>query len=350
MKKSFFAERTEKEIEALKVTRIYRARGLVDTLLTLDPTTEALIVQQPLLPPAIMRRDIPQSESAKMWFKHGTVIKASQPRTQQDAYDCKEIPVAMRKRDLDSLQLRKEETIFDVGYSWFPVQGPDRRTRKDFFCFVPDSLRLFAYAETKTGGIVVTPYDDARKVGKEGARIICTVPSRTKKQPRYTVELVNVPTEGITERRAIPWGIRAEYGKAGEPLHKTFSFGYKYEHDNRSSDVYLFAPHERAAYIGVIREFWKGQNNLTPLEMNPFMLLSKEGAEFSRRAHNNLLIYDPTTHNFKGGLRKPYLAEHAILMARLCAIKGHDATFYWDPERDGKLKDYNWSIPQKENK
>lgn len=45
-------------------------------------------------------------------------------------------------------------------------------------------------------------------------------------------------------------------------------------------------------------------------------------------------------------LRKPYLAEHAILLARLCASEGHNATFYWDPERDEKIKDYDWSIPR----
>lgn len=345
MKKTFFAERSAEEIEKLSLTRVFKARGLVTKLLTLNPTQEGIIVQQPLLPPSLLHRDIPQWESAKKWLKHGSVIKASQPRTQQEAYACKDIPLAIRTRDLTTLQARPEETIFDVGYSWFPVQGPDRRTRKDMFCFVPESLRLFAYAEVRAGSIQVTPYADACKIGKEGARIVCTVPSRTKKQPRYTIELVNVPIEGITERRAIPWGIRAEYGKAGEPTHKTFSFGYRYENDNQSSDVYLFYPHERAAYLGVIRTFWKERHNLTPLEMSPFMLLSKEGAEFSRRTHNNLLIYDPTMHNCKGGLRKPYLAEHAILMARLCAIQGHDATFYWDPERDGKLKDYDWSIP-----
>jgi hypothetical protein len=318
----------------------------VEHLLALNPARESIALYQPLLPPSALRSDIPQHESARTWLKHGTTLSASQPLTQQEAYACKDIPLAIRKRDLDILKQRREEDIFEVGYTWKPVQGPDRRMRKDLFCFVPESIRLFTYAETRAGGIGITLYTDARKVAREGGRIVCTIPSRTKKHPRYTVELVNVPVEGVTERRAIPWGIRAEYGKAGEPGHKTFSFGYQFEHDRQSSDVYLFYPHERAAYLAVVKMFWTEQHNVTPLEMSPFMLLSREAATFSQRAHNNLLLFDPTCNKGKGGLRKPYLAEHAILMARFCGKKGHDETFFWDVERDGKFKDYEWSIPR----
>ena len=78
--------------------------------------------------------------------------------------------------------------------------------------------------------------------------------------------------------------------------------------------------------------------------MNPFALPSRHQAEFYRKLSNNLLVYDPTLTS-KSKLRKPHLAEKSILLCRALAKFGNDDFAFWDPERDGRLKDYDWSIP-----
>jgi len=72
-------------------------------------------------------------------------------------------------------------------------------------------------------------------------------------------------------------------------------------------------------------------------------LFSRKGADIDRRVRNNVLIFDPTLTS-KHKLRKLHLAERSILLARAIGKFGHDEIAYWEPGRDGKIKDYDWSV------
>jgi len=85
---------------------------------------------------------------------------------------------------------------------------------------------------------------------------------------------------------------------------------------------------------------------MTTMEMNPFMLVSRLGAEFCNKLNNNVLIYDPTLSG-KEKTRKPHIYEESKLIARAIGHFGHDDFAFWDWERDGKPQDYDWSIPGK---
>ncbi|MEK6819423.1 MAG: hypothetical protein AABY10_05840, partial [Nanoarchaeota archaeon] len=87
-------------------------------------------------------------------------------------------------------------------------------------------------------------------------------------------------------------------------------------------------------------------HNMTPMEMNPFALTSRHGASFYNRLNNNVVIFDPSLRS-KHKHRKLHLAEKCILWARAIGKFGHDDIAFWDPSRDGKLKDYDWSISGK---
>ncbi len=104
-----------------------------------------------------------------------------------------------------------------------------------------------------------------------------------------------------------------------------------------------FSPHDIAAYLAIVRDTVK-QHNLTPLEMNPFSIPSRQEVDFYKKLCNNILIFDPTLKNRK--TRKLHLDEKCILIARSIGVLGHDETMYWEPERDGRLRDYNWNIDQ----
>lgn len=348
IRKSFFRERSVEEIQELSEQRVFNVRGLVRKILDLNPASDALTLQTPILPLSALQRGIPWRVSARKYYKHGPLISLSQPQSLQIAYACREIPLKIRERDFNRLRERREEDVFFVGYSWYPVQGRDRLKRVVSFTWNLEAIRLFGYAENRTEGIKVKPYPDARKVSLEGANIVCEVPSRTKKMPRYKLLLKHVPVDGTTERRAVAWSLCSRYGseeKEGTPpTYAMYDIRYRYEQDREGSEVFRFYPHDIAAYIAVIKEY-NQQKNLTPLEMSPLALASQREAAYYTRLCNNVLIYDPTSHNFKGGMRKLYVAEKAVLIARSIAVLGHDETMYWEPTRDGLLKNYPWNVP-----
>lgn len=340
--KSFFEKRTPKEIGELSVKIKYNPRGLVRSILDLNPDSEALELRFPLIPMRFFFKDEPLSVASRKCYKHGDLIALEQPLTRQEALECKDIPLAIRERSFtNALAGLKEEEITFIGYSWYPVQGRDRRKRIVPFPAITDGVKLFAYSEQLPQGIEVDDrYIDSRRVKHEGARILCKVPSRTKKKQRYPVNLIHFPVEGVTERRAVIWSLKTQYDEGREPLASTFKdLRFTRELEPEVSDIFSFGPHDIAAYIGAIGKFWKTRNNMTPLEMNPFALTSRLGYEYANKLDNNVVIYDPTLES-KTKLRNLHLAERAILQSRLIKVLGVRESVFWDWERDGKLKDY----------
>lgn len=345
-RKSFFRERTPGEILKLDIAPVARQRGLVERISKLGEE-QGVIVRAQIIPGRFFANAQDATEASRKCYKHGDLIALSQPTTQHEAYETNEIPLAIRARDLSRLSGMREEEINFIGYSFRPVQGRDRRKRVVPFVWLPEALRLFSYAELMTSyedkegvkrGIQTIPYADSLRVSREGAKVVCFVPSRTAKKPRYKIRLENVPVNGTTERRAVAWGIKSDFELS--PEHSLWNIRYTGETEQEESDNFTFYPHDIAAYIATARDFWK-QHNLTSMEMNQFALFSKQGAEFYRKLCNNVLIVDSAVKS-KEKLRKLHLAEKSILLARAIGVFGHDAIAYWDPVRDGKFKDYEW--------
>ncbi|MFA6022685.1 MAG: hypothetical protein WC781_01205 [Candidatus Pacearchaeota archaeon] len=351
-KKSFFNEREAGEIRNLDVERTYNARGLVNKIIGLNPDCEAVEIRFPITPGRFLVKGLNGAEASRKCYKHGDLIALSQPESQQEAYNCVKSVLAIRARDFhEQLESRKEEDIDFVGYSFRPVQGRNRVKRVVPFVWCPEAVRLWGYGENMTNGINVNvKYTDSKKVKYEGGEVLCDVPSRTRKESRYKFKLLHVPIDGSTERSAIVWGLQPalvvdeESGeiKSKRIPHDFYRIKYTKENDREGSQNIVFYPHDIAAYIGIIKQLYS-RHNLTPLEMNPFMLVSKKGADFYKRICNNVLIFDPTLES-KDKLRKLHIDEKSILFARAIGVLGHDEIAYWDAERDGKLKDYNWRI------
>ena len=339
-KKSFFKERTVEEIFDLSVKPVSIQRHLVKRILDLDHKKDALELRVQLTPGRFFQNVYTSQEASRKCYKHGDLIALDQPQTQEEAYRTEEIPLAIRARCFGLLQEKKEEEINVIGYSFRPVQGRDRRKRVVPFVWLLEAVRLFGYAENMTRGIEVIPYDDASRVKYEGASIICTVPSRVKKKTRYRIRLEHVSVDGVTERRAVAWSLKSNFDI--DPEHSTWNMRYTWEYDRQGSDRFTFYPHDIAAYISVIGHYWK-QHNLTPIEMSPLALPSRQEAMIYTKLCNNVMIYDPTLAG-KRKLRKLHLDEKCILLGRSIKILGHDESMYWDPGRDGKLKNYEWSF------
>ena len=349
-RKKFFQERTAAEIEALQIRQVFNAQGLVRRIDDLDPSSQALEIRA-MLPPGRFYRNVETgAEASRKAYKHGDYLALSQPQTQTDALASPEIPLEIRARDFSELGKMREDEINLFGYSFRPVQGRDRLKRVIPFIWLPEGVRLFGYAENQAGGIGVRPYADSSRVKTEGASITVRVPSRTKKKPRYHFKMLHVPIIRNPSNLATVLGLRSaltlnpesEDPAGSKSPHELYNIRYTWETEQEGSEVVTLYPQDVAAYIGIIKNE-KLKHNLTPLVMNPFALTSKHGAEFFKKLCNNVLIVDPTLKN-KRKLRKLHVAEKSLLWARAISIFGHDDIAFWDPERDGRLRDYNWTL------
>lgn len=352
-RKEFFRERSKTGIIALpSVKRAYNARGLVERVFSLNPACEAIELRARITPGRFFWNHADGAAASRRCYKHGDLIALSQPETQQEAYACEEIPLAIRTRDFArELEGRREEEINFVGYSFMPVQGRDKRKRIIPFVWCPEAERLVSYAHSLTNGIEANmKYTNSEKAKKYGGEIVCEVPSRTEKASRYKFKLVHFPLSGITERRAIIWSLEPKVlaDELGQPEkgvveHDIWRIGYTCESDREDKDEVCFYPHYIAGYLTAAVECWK-KHNMTPMEMNPFAIFSREGADFYKRLCNNIVIYDPSLDS-KSKLRKFHLDEKSILLARAIGVLGYDRIAYWDGLRDGKITAYDWSIP-----
>ncbi|MFH1801892.1 MAG: hypothetical protein ABH864_00400 [archaeon] len=348
-KKSFFQERTVAQIRDLSAQETSRQRGLVRTIDDLDPTTDGLTVRAQLIPGKFFRGGLTQAQASRKAYKHGDLIPLSHPQTWTGCYNSPEIPLAIRARDFTQLRAMREEDINVFGYSIRPEWG-DRTKRVFPFVWMPEGLRLFGYAENNAGGIGVEPYPDAKRVRRDGASVVVTVPSRTQKNPRYSFRLVGVPFVRSRENLSSVLTLRPHViqdedtgePKTGRTPHDQYNIKYAYEGDREGSNPLTFYPHDLAGYLGIVKA-QLADHNMTAMEMNPFALPSRHQAEFYTKLCNNVLVYDPSLES-KDKLRKLHVAEKSLLLARAIGQFGHDDFAYWDPARDGKLKDYDWSV------
>jgi hypothetical protein len=340
--KSYFKERNINEISRLHQSEVYTQRGLVKKILDLDPSEEGIVLKTRLTPGRFYINAESSRDASRRCYKHGDLILLSMPRTQADAFKTVETPSAVMSRDFSRLSSLREEQINFVGYSFRPVQGRDRRKRVIPFVWLPEAVRLFGYSENLAGHIGVKPFADAKRVAKEGASVVCSVPSRTKKKARYNTKLEHVPVLGNHEKLGIILSLKSKFEI--EPEHSTWNIRYTTGEYRESSDIFTFYPQDIAAYIAIVASYWK-QHNMVPREMNPFALPSRLEAEFYNKLCNNLLVFDPSLSS-KTKLRKLHLDEKCILLARSIKVIGYYKSMFWCPERDGKLKDYDWSIHQ----
>lgn len=349
-KKSFFQEI---EIRNLKFSRAYTQKNLIEKIDNLA-NDEALEIRTQIIPGKFFINSENGAQAARKCLKHGDLIAISHPKTIRECYNSCETPSTLMAADFEKIRKMKEHEINFIGYSVRPNWG-DRTKRVTHFYALPEGARLFSYAEQKAGGIIVEIYKDAKIVAREGASAVVQVPSRTEKMPRYVYRLEHVPIVKSPWNLAIVLGLKpkieidekSEEVIRGRPTHETYLIRYNWENDLRKSSIITYYPHDVAAYLGIIKRE-HAEKNTTPLEMNPFALPSKHQARFYTRLNNNVMIYDPTLKSKKNKdkLRKLNLAEKCILLSRAIGKFGHDDFSFWDPNRDGKIRDYNWSAEQ----
>lgn len=339
-KKSFFEERTVSQISDLKIKQIYSQKGLVEKVANLADD-EAIELRSVITNLVLFSGYKGSSNKAQKCMRHGNYLPLNSFQNLKQTELGSHIPLEARTNLFNQINLPEEEIQF-MGIEHYPICSAirDKRLRRIPFVFCVKGGMLFKYAETCTSGIKITPYANAKMAERDGAIILCDVPSSAKKKERYKIKLLHVPLHLTDRGKKTIWSLKTEnIGKVPEFKHYA-EIGYAKESSKEPLDFILFDDHDIAAYLAVIRKYWK-EHNLAPITFNPFPLPSRKLAEFYKKWRNNVVIYDNSLDSNRK-LRKPLISEDSIMCCRHGKVYGFDESLYWDQERDGKLTDYDW--------
>ena len=195
--KSFFRRRTKAKILAMHPKQIYTQRNLIQKI-SETPEDQAIELRTQLTPGWFYLGKL--NDAAHPARKHlrdrESYLKLVQPKNLTEAING-EIPLNYRRQTIDAWRnsrIRQEE-INLVGIYWLPLIGNDKRARFFPIYSSPEGINILAYSEKLkqearekselTGenlelalngiGIKITPYDDARRISREGGKIIFEV-------------------------------------------------------------------------------------------------------------------------------------------------------------------------------
>lgn len=318
VKKAFFREPSKAEIKKKNLIKIAKLSDISD-----------LFVNQYI----IIETFVPSGyESARKFMKHAPEVWSKRHYSIEQAIKDGKTPIQLREKAFDNIN-----GPYFCGYTFLPL-GRDRRKRKVSLIECLEGARIYAYAnQVKGAEIKITPYADSKAVRKEGAEIICKVPSRTKDKPRINLKLISVPIIDSPEKYAITLNIGSDHSCSS----KRFNIRYKYSDDKEASGIVNICAHEIAGYLGIIYYYWDEEKNIIPLQMCQFAIPSQETVNYYLKLEDNILVKDKNLKS-KDKLRKMNRAEKEIALWDLVKNFGHDRTFYSKKSRDGDIADYKW--------
>lgn len=317
-KKSFFTSNTISNIKEKEYRQIYDIAEL-----------EQLKENQYTIIPSIIP---PEYSSSRKFLKHAPEVMPKRYKSIDEAIESEKMPWQLRKEAFDNIS-----GIDYSGYSFIPL-GRDRRKRKVSLIECLEGARLYTYANQNTKEkINVRPYDDAKKVGSEGASIVVSLPSRTIKNPRIRLKLMNIPIIDNKNKYAIANNFSSDHSCES----KMFNIRYRYSHDKESSNIFNICAHEIAAYLGTIDYYLNEEKNPVPLQMSQFAIPNQKTVDYYLKLENNVLIKDESLVS-KEKLRKMNRAEKEIALWQLVKSFGNNKTFFSKKSIDKRLKDYDW--------
>ena len=322
MKKAFFKNKTPAQI---------RKNRLVDIAKITDVRNlraGEYSVFEPYIPKGF--------ENERKFMKHGKTVRPKRYHSLDQSLRDGRTPVQLREEAFDKIKSHEF-----CGYTFKPI-GRDRRTRKVSLGTCVEGEMLYGYANQTNGTeIKVQPYADSRRVRRDGAEIIVSVPSRTEKARKHKFKLISIPVIDSPEKHIIS----LNFGSTHDCGIKRFNIRYTYTDDKESSGIVNICPHEIATYLQVIDFFWNERKQITPLEMSQFVMPSQRMVDYYLKLKNNTLINDKAIKN-KTKLRPLNRAELEIALWSAVEEFGYDKTCFARLDRDGLVANYDWSIPK----
>ncbi len=311
--------------------------NLVKKILDLDPQTRTLISK-----PLIEEKRKPSSA-----YKYGHYFNLPMPKSVEDAVRQKILPqeiIINSLKRLEKTRKFKEDELFWMGFSFKPMYTLDMRKRLFSFNSILEGMEISSYSEKwasrfknvdyriKQGIHVYDEYKDKQQVNRLGAYAFVSVPSREIGSPRYKIKFSDIALEDNQYKFLLPFNYNPEYVSI-TPKIKDYD---EIKFPNLKSSIKnakIAYPQDIAGYLGVARHY--SSYSLVPAQTMPFMLFSKESANFYEKLSNNWLIRDDEDKKF----RHPYRAEKSIMLGRLIKTFGVENSLR-DKSRDGSLINY----------
>lgn len=286
---------------------------------------------------------IPQQfSSARKFLKHGNFIQIPTPSSIDEAVEGHMYPWILRRDSFDSI-----DKVDYSGYSFRPFASfqDDKRERRVRLVELCEALRILSYAEnpeTKTTITINKVYAESERVSKDGATVDVSVPSRSKKQPRYGFNMYSIVVDSNNPNSyAVANGF---FTDIKIPIND-WSFRYNYYQDKKDSNVInIYAP-EIAAYFKFMLEqlHQSVKPNKSATEMSPFGIPTNLTVDYYKNLLSKVVIYDPKLKN-KLRLRKLNKAEQEIMLWALVKEAKHEKTFFRRKKRDGPIENLDWKI------
>ncbi len=332
-KKPQFKEPTKAELLARRRISYATKRKIAEYLLSKPKEEQAFILREDLNAPYSSSRKFqkhaPELRLYNSTFTLEQAREVTEKFSQKKQIRARSIPLFLRERAIQEYLNAQQPPS---GFLAHPLKGRNRIPKKYSLYCVVEGHRIFA--EDK---ITLTIYKDAEKVAEEGARAIVVVPSRSKEREDYRFRLEREP---IVDND-LKFVIGTMFASTHQCGDKEFGFiRYKSLEKREDSEVYNICPHEVAAKLAVIEHEAKLGNHV-PLENSMIPLISRKFAEGSARVLDSLLIEDK---NAEDKVRRPRAGElEAIYWLLVHRLSARDS-LYASINRDGKIKDYDWTI------
>ena len=330
-KKQYFKEPSLAEIirdsRPIYVSRPYK---FVEKIFGLEED-EHLVVKARLIPS--------EYKSPRKFLKQGDFVQIPTPNSIDEAVESYMVPWILRKNEFDSI-----DSIYNPGYSFRPFADfqDDKRERRVRLVELCEALRILSYCINTWFDIdIVKVYADAKRVSKDGATIAVTVPSRTKKQPRYKFNMNSIVIDSNDPNSyAVANGF---FTTIDIPIKRWF-FRYNLYADKEDSDVInIFAPEIAPYFKFMMQELHKEYKpNKSVAEMSPFAIPTNLTVEYHKRLLSKVVIYDPRSNK----LRKINKAEQEVMLWALVKELKYEETFFRRLKtRDGPIEKLDWTLP-----
>lgn len=322
--KNFFKKKTKTQM--LKDEQREITDFIVEEILHAKPH-ETLIVKEDLTPQKYLKDN--------KFIKFAPTLNLRRFKSYQDAK-------GQNAQKLIEEALRENKKNILSGITYKPFAGPNNLTKKYTLTELLKATKLYTYAPWQIdekpfkATTHIKPYDDAKRVSRDGAETIVRVPSREIRKPKYEMRFQSTPIHNNNYALNLAMTMTTTH----MCKKKEFFIRYTYEFNKERSNIYLWDAHEISGYFGIIDYYANPQKrsstdkkNLTPYKMNLFGVPTFELIKFYDNLEHNTLI--KTKEDKKP--RQLSTPEKEILLWRAVNHIGPKAL-----AGQNKLTEYNW--------
>lgn len=329
----------KRELAKRQKVSVRSSLSIVDDITRLYPD-QYLNLKYPIMSKGLVDA-VGGAKAARHMLKYEEPILVSRPSSVDELRNEKTSPAQYITQSLDEqLRSKSQNQIFSTGYALTPVRGSNRSTSIISLDNILLGVMLFNQDMQGENAKVSSYISDNEHIHTHGAIFNVNVGRMTtsendNRNSHHHYKWVHVPVTDNDEKYLIGWDARAST-EGAEPTYGQFFFRYPSGRRRASDrDATFLDEHAIAGYLNIIHSHWK--ESTVPLEMSPIIIPSRCTAEFYKRLRKQVVVEDTTK---KKGFRGLYKFERAALLSRFTGLYGTQNTWTWNPNQDGKVREY----------